>query len=184
MLLIMIRIKDVVPGIVTETLKSQVSVLSKPSNSPKEKELLLRLFLSSLSSASVLKEIHNTTGTSGTPIIQNLRHVSVECLLNDYIRIENGILDVQNLEMLQSVVNLIIRIALESPAFFQTEIVEQMLNRAFQKDTDQSCILLSGVYSILQYSVILLMNIRSASYILTNREIDQLITCYSTDVLK
>lgn len=58
MLLIMIRIKDVIPGIVQESLKSQVSVLNEPITSPKEKELLLRLFLSSLSSESVLKEIH------------------------------------------------------------------------------------------------------------------------------
>ena len=150
MLLIMIRIKDVIPGIVQESLKSQVSVLNEPITSPKEKELLLRLCLSSLSSESVLKEIHNTSGTSGTPILQNLRHVSVECLLNDYIRIQNGLLDVQNLEMLQSVVNLIVRIALESSPFFQTEIIEQMLDRSFHKSTDQSCILLSGVNSILQ----------------------------------
>ena len=57
MLLIMIRIKDCVPNLVTETLSSQVSYVTNSLITPNEKELLLRLFLGSLPAASVIADI-------------------------------------------------------------------------------------------------------------------------------
>ena len=179
MILIMIRIKEVVPEIVQETLKSQASILNDPTVSPKEVELLLRLFLSSLSSDEVLKEIHNASGASGALIINNFQHLSVDTLIHDYIQIENGILDVQDISVLKRVVKLMNKVIAESSPFNQSVIIEQMLNRSFKKNTEQSRILLTGVSTILKWVLILLVTNRNISYILTAREIDQLIELYS-----
>ena len=132
MLLIMIRIKDCVPNLVTETLSSQVSYVTNSLITPNEKELLLRLFLGSLPAASVIADIQQASISSGISIIRNLRHISVEKLLTDYIQIDHGLLDLENLDILRSAVDLIVRIARESSSSYQSEIIEQLLSKVPQ----------------------------------------------------
>ncbi|KAK8812673.1 hypothetical protein WA538_004532 [Blastocystis sp. DL] len=174
MLLIMIRIKDCVPNLVTETLSSQVSYVTNSLITPNEKELLLRLFLGSLPAASVIADIQQASISSGISIIRNLRHISVEKLLTDYIQIDHGLLDLENLDILRSAVELIVRIARESSSSYQSEIIEQLLSKVPQEDPQRNRVLLSGIHSILQ----------NASFILSYKEIDQLIRCYTIDDIR
>ena len=184
MLLIMIRIKDCVPNLVTETLSSQVSYVTNSLITPNEKELLLRLFLGSLPAASVIADIQQASISSGISIIRNLRHISVEKLLTDYIQIDHGLLDLENLDILRSAVELIVRIARESSSSYQSEIIEQLLSKVPQEDPQRNRVLLSGIHSILQLDRLFSVNCRNASFILSYKEIDQLIRCYTIDDIR
>lgn len=184
MLLIMIRIKDCVPNFVTETLSSQVSYVTNALITPNEKELLLRLFLGSLPAASVITDIRQAPISSGISIIRNLRHISVEKLLNDYIRVDHGLLDLESPDILRSVVELIVRIARESASSYQSEIIEQLLSKVPQDDPMRNRVLLSGIHSILQLDHPVSFTCRNAFFILSYKEIDQLIRCYAINEIR
>ena len=184
MLLIMIRIKDCVPNLVTETLSSQVSYVTNSLITPNERELLLRLFLGSLPAASVITDVQQAPISSGISIIRNLRHISVEKLLNDYICVDHGLLDLEGSDILRSVVELIVRIAQESTPSYQSEIIEQLLSKVPQDDPIRNRVLLSGIHSILQSERFASITCRNASFILSYKEIDQLIRCYAIDEIR
>ena len=171
MLLIMIFIKESVPSIVTTTLKPYVSYLQLPDNSPKERELLLRLFLSSLPSSSVLSELSTSTTISGETIIHNLHYLPTDFLLENYISREDGLLDIENTDYLQAVIQLLIRISQKSPLRYCTQILQQMLARVSRKEIEQITILLQGITSILKESY----------YILTFHEMKELTEMYGSN---
>lgn len=184
MVLIMIRIKDCVPNLVTETLSSQVSYVSNSLITPNERELLLRLFLGSLPAASVISDVQQAPISSGISIIRNLRHISVEKLLSEYIRVDHGLLDLEGPDILRSVVELIVRIARESTPSYQSEIIEQLLSKVPQDDPIRNRVILSGIHSILQWNRFVSITCRNASFILSYKEIDQLIRCYAIDEIR
>ena len=108
----------------------------------------------------------------------------MEKLLTDYIQIDHGLLDLENLDILRSAVELIVRIARESSSSYQSEIIEQLLSKVPQEDPQRNRVLLSGIHSILQLDRLFSVNCRNASFILSYKEIDQLIRCYTIDDIR
>ena len=109
-LLILIRLKEVDASLVSCVLNSRSSCMKETNHSPKEHELLLRLFLSSLSPSKVIAAIHSAAASSVIPTIRNLYHIPVSHLLSDYLETENGILGVNSVELLEEVIDLVLEV--------------------------------------------------------------------------
>ena len=171
MLLIMIALKELIPSITTEILQPYSSYLYHSDNSPKEKELLLRLYLSSLPTSTVLSELSSSHSSYGEVIIHNLHHLPIDILIENYIMRPDGLLDIENTDYLKSIIQLLVRISNQSSARQNTLIVEQMLGKLTRKEYQQTVILLQGITSILN----------NTYYILATEEISLLMQLYKQE---
>ena len=159
-LLILIRLKEVDSSLVSCVLNSRSSCMKETNHSPKEHELLLRLFLSSLSPSKVISAIHTASASSVIPTIRNLYHIPVSHLLSDYLEIENGILSVNSVELLEEVIDLLVRVSQQSTHYQRILIISQLFKRL--DDREEGCeLVLNAIASFLQ----------STYYILTESEI-------------
>ena len=174
MLLIMIALKELQPSITTEILQPYSSYLYRSDNSPKEKELLLRFYLSSLPTSTVLSELKSSQSTFGEAIIHNLHHLPINILIENYIMTSDGLLDIENTNSLNSIIQLLIRISSQSSARQNTLIIEQMFSKLTKKEYRQTVILLQGIIFILQ----------NTYYILSIEEIYQLMQLYKQEMLR
>lgn len=163
-LLILIRLKEVDSSLVSCVLNSRSSCMKETGHSPKERELLLRLFLSSLSPSEVIATIHSASVSSVIPTIRNLYHIPVSHLLSDYLEVENGILSVNSVELLEEVIDLLLRVSQHSTHYQRILTISQLFKRLDQRE--EGCeLVMSAIASFLQ----------STYYIVTEPEISLLI---------
>ena len=169
-LLILIRLKEVDTSLVSCVLNSRSSCMKETSHSPKEHELLLRLFLSSLSPSKVIAAIHSASASSVIPTIRNLYHIPVSHLLSDYLETENGILSVNSVELLEEVIDLLLRVSQQSSHYQRILIISHLFKRLDQRE--EGCeLVLNAIASVLE----------STYYILTEPEIALLIRYCSSE---
>ena len=174
MLLIMISLKELIPSITTDILQPYSSYIYRSDKSPKEKELLLRLYLSSLPTSTVLSELSSSHSSYGDVIIHNLHHLPIDILIDNYIMVPNGLLDIEDTDYLNSIIHLLVRISNQSSARQNTLIVEQMLGKLSRKENQHTVILLQGITSILQ----------NTYYILDTEDISLLMQLYKQEMFR
>ena len=154
MLLIMIKLKEVYPDMIASIMKSEIPLLQNPSLMPRERELLLRLLISYLPPLTVLAEIRNSSPMASASIIRNLCHLPLHVLLDEYVRIENGLLDFDNPLVVESIVDLILEVSQQSTHFERIQIIQALFKRLVQnKGNNESilrciCTLLQNTYYI------------------------------------
>lgn len=170
MLLVMIRLKEVDPILVSYVLKNQVSCMKDTLHSSREHELLLRLFLSTLSPSEVIATIHSAPKTVVISTIRNLCHIPVSNLLSDYVRIENGILSVSSIDVLETVIELLLSMSTKTTHYQRILMIAQLMQRLGQSEVGSSLVL-DAITSLLQ----------NTYYILKSSEIALLIRYCNSD---
>ena len=124
----MIRLKDVISDVVGKALCNQTNYLYDPSLSPKEQEILLQLFLSFIPPAQVIKDISTMKTTFSMQVIRNLRHLPFSSLLQNYLAIENGLLDLQD-PLQHDVIELVTRMACQASHYQRIMLLELLFKR-------------------------------------------------------
>lgn len=169
MLLIMIKLKSCIPSVVNSALKSQLFRLYESSNTLKEYELLLRLFISSLPPSTVLQEI-NKNSSSSLAVIRSLCYIPINDLLELYICCEESLLKNRTSSVLKGVLDLISSISEKCEPYQRRRLISALFSEIDQCEEGSDDIL-KTVYGILI----------NTFYIIGSKEIDLLLSLYAND---
>lgn len=118
----MITLKTRIPDQINQALQDEIDHLNEPSNTPKEKELLLQLFISFLPPSLVLERAFSSSPTN-VSYIQSLRYLPLSDLLEKYIFVPNGLLSNRDPKALQATLHLIQSIATQCDAFQRRRLI-------------------------------------------------------------
>ena len=139
MILIMIKLKEYIPTQVNEALQDQLYHLQDTSNTPKENELLLQLFISSLPRSTVFHQIQNSSSLC-LPLIYSLRYIPISTLIDEYICVENGLLHNRSNLVLPAIMELIEMIAEKSKPYQRRHIIFTIFQELSENDNIEKTI--------------------------------------------
>lgn len=172
MLLIMIKLKSCIPNVVNSALKSQLFRLYQSSNTVKEYELLLRLFISSLPPSTIIQEI-NKNSSSNLAVIRSLCYIPLNDLLDLFICSEESLLKNRSSSVLKAVLDLISTISKKCEPYQRRRLISTLFSE-IEHCEEGSDDILRTVYEILA----------NTFYIIGPKEIDLLLNLYANDSLR
>ena len=172
MILIMIKLKEYIPTQVNEAIQDQLYHLQDASNTPKENELLLRLFISSLPRSTVFHQIQNSSSLC-LPLIYSLRYIPISTLIDEYICVENGLLHNRSNLVLPAIMELIEMIAEKSKPYQRRHIIFTIFQE-LTENADGSNFFLKTLGNLLN----------NTFYIVSSKEIQLLLQLYKIDNYK
>lgn len=125
MLLIMISLKQKNPQLITSALHEELHYLNPSSGMPKEKELLIRLFISFLPPTSVLEEVRQES-LSSLSYIHGLNFLDSNDLIEKYICVDHGLLETRSPSLLKAIVDLIKNLSVKLEPFQNRWLIDTL----------------------------------------------------------
>ena len=151
----MIALKEQKPETINLALQNETYLLEDNSLSLKEKELLLKLFINFLPSSTVISHIHKNSPSSPV-FVSSLCNLSIPELIDNYINVENGLLDMREYSIFKSIA-LLFNSILDRCEVYQRKQLISFFFDALIRDAANCQILLECIYNYMDNIVYLLV---------------------------
>ena len=151
----MIALKEQKPETINLALQNETYLLEDNSLSLKEKELLLKLFINFLPASTVISHIHKNSPSSPV-FVSSLCNLSIPELIDNYINVENGLLDMREYSIFKSIA-LLFNSILDRCEVYQRKQLISFFFDALIRDDANCQILLECIYNYMDSIVYLLV---------------------------
>ena len=151
----MIALKEQKPETINLALQNETYLLEDNSLSLKEKELLLKLFINFLPASTVISHIHKNSPSSPV-FVSSLCNLSIPELIDNYINVENGLLDMREYSIFKSIA-LLFNSILDRCEVYQRKQLISFFFDALILDDANCQILLECIYNYMDSIVYLLV---------------------------
>ena len=151
----MIALKEQKPETINLALQNETYLLEDNSLSLKEKELLLKLFINFLPASTVISHIHKNSPSSSV-FVSSLCNLSIPELIDNYINVENGLLDMREYSIFKSIA-LLFNSILDRCEVYQRKQLISFFFDALIRDDANCQNLLECIYNYMDSIVYLLV---------------------------